>query len=259
MPATAIRCETFSVPGDRLPSSGEWNLYFERNARNLLDVPWQLGADVSPSEVEVIFASIQEFQLGESSEGRHLIRAAREYAACTGDHDYLVAIERFIREEQRHARDLGRFMSLAGIPKIRKSWPDRVFRRLRHLAGLELSVAVLVTAEIIAKVYYTALQKATGSRVLRRICDQIIHDEGPHVEFQCQRLAILRRGRRGLRLRATHALHRLLFAGAILVVWPKHKRVLRAGGLTFRRYWRESWREYRSAERIMDPLSSARG
>ena len=253
MPATATRPEPRAQTRPTLPTSADWNLYFERNAGNLLDVPWEAGGEVTGAEVATIARSIREFQLGESSEGRHLIKAARDYAGRTGDADYLAALERFIREEQRHARDLGRFMTLAGIGKTRKSWPDSVFRWMRHLAGLELSVSVLVTAEIIAKVYYPALQQATGSRVLRRVCEQIIHDEGPHVEFQCQRLGLLRRERGEAYLGLAKFLHRVLFWGAMLVVWHKHKPVLKAGGLDFRDYWRTSWREYFDAERIMQP------
>src|SRR4030095_16934868 len=113
---------------------------------------------------EGVASSIQEFQLGESSEGRHLISAANRYAALSGDFDYVTALRLFIAEENRHARELGRFLDLAGIPRVESSWPDTVFRILRRRAGLELSIVVLVTAEIIAKVYYAALRDAAGSR-----------------------------------------------------------------------------------------------
>ena len=137
---------------------------------------------------------MQEFQLGESSEGRHLMTRAIRHAADTGDVDYIPALRLFIAEEHRHARDLGRVLDLAGIPRVGRTWPDTVFRWLRKGAGLELSIAVLVTAEIIAKVYYAALREATHAPVLRRLCDQILADEVQHVRFQAERVAILRRG-----------------------------------------------------------------
>lgn len=240
-----------------LTSSGAWDKYFRWNADHLQPVLWELGPQLSDNERTLISASIQEFQLGESSEGRHLIHAAREYSHASGDVDYLRAMERFIREEQRHARELGRFMDLACISRTTKTFSDSVFRRMRHLADLEISVAVLVTAEIIAKVYYPALREATGSTVLKQICDQIIHDEEPHVEFQCQRLAILRARHSWLRLMLKHMLHRILFAGACAVVWLRHRRVLHAGGLPLVRYLSSCWREYRAAERTMNPRSYA--
>src|SRR5262249_7311040 len=157
------------------------------------------------------------------------------------------AIKLFIREEQRYARDLGRFLHLAGIPLLQRTWPDTVFRWLRHRAGLELSIRVLITAEIIARVYYIALHNATGSTVLRRLCEQILADEEAHVRFQAERLAILRS--RGARwwLKCIHGWQRFLFWGACLVVWWKHGRALRAGRFGFRLYWRSAWQEMNAA------------
>jgi len=237
-------------------SSTMWLNYFRRNADDLLPIPWECGAQTTPAELDAIRASIQGFQLGESSEGRHLIRCARQYSVEHDDPDYLDAIELFIKEEHRHARDLGQFMDLAGIPRIQKSWPDTVFRRLRHAANLETSISVLVTAEIIAKIYYPALRSATESRVLQTICDQIIHDETPHVEFQAQQLGILRRHRGSLSLVLRHLLHRVLFWGTCWVVWYKHGRTMRAGGLTLGGYLRRGADELAAALREMTPRRS---
>jgi len=237
----------------RLRSSIEWDEYFAANEQRLLDVPWDDGVEISQVERDAIASSIQGFQLGESSEGRHLLKCARRYSEVHGDPSYLPAIQRFIREEQRHARELGRFMGMAGIPRIKKTWPDTVFRLLRHRAGLELSIGVLVTAEIIAKVYYPALRNATSSSVLRRVCDQIIHDEAPHVEFQCERLAILRQRRGRVGLAITHGSHRFLFWGTCFVVWYKHGKAMRAGGMKFRDFWNRCWQEFHLARQLMDP------
>jgi len=233
--------------------SGRWRDYFLRNAQTLLDIPWERGAEVTDTEKEAIAESVREFQLGESSEGRHLLQAAQDYAARTGDPDYVEAIRLFIREEQRHARELGRFLTLAGIPLASKSWPDTVFRWLRHRVGLEVTVSVLITAEVIAEVYYQALRDSTGSTVLRRICEQILHDEAEHVRFQCERLAILRRDRSRWQVLAAHGLQRFLFWGTCFVVWHKHKRALKAGAYGFRRYWRECWQQMNVALRRMNP------
>src|SRR5262245_34813272 len=137
-------------------SSRQWCAYFRSNADELADVPWECGADLTDAERAAVAASVQGFQLGESSEGRHLLHRAREYASRSGDWQYVTAIKLFIREEQRHARDLGRFLGQNGIPLLKRTWPDTVFRWLRHRAGLELSIGVLITAEVIARVYYAA-------------------------------------------------------------------------------------------------------
>ena len=202
--------------------SVSWLDYYRNNRESLLDIPWERGAEITDSERTAIWDSVRQFQLGESSEGRHIIRCADEFAVRQSSPAYGEAIKLFIREEQRHARDLGRFMDLAGIPQRGRAWPDTVFRCLRHLSGLEVSITVLITAEIIAKVYYAALREATRSTVLRRLCDQILRDEREHVRFQCDYLAILRGGCWPILFDLREAAHRFLFFGACLVVWKSH-------------------------------------
>src|SRR5262249_5205482 len=158
-------------------------------------IPWERGAELTDAEREAVAASLQDFQRGESSEGRHFLLCAADHAARTGDPAYLEAVRLFLAEEKRHAQTLARFLQLAGIPLLTRTWPDTAFRWLRKLAGLDVCLSVLVTAEIIAKVYYAAVRAATQSAVLRRVCEQLLKDEVRHVRFQCERLAILRRHR----------------------------------------------------------------
>ena len=239
----------------RLGTSNAWVQHFAKNAKSLLEIPWERGAELSEAERKAIATSVQEFQRGESSEGGYLYRCAREYADQHSDPEYVQAIRLFIREEQRHARALGQFLTLAGIPLLKRTWPDAVFRKLRHMGHLEVSICVLITAEIIAKVYYAVLREATRSTVLRRLCDQILHDELAHVEFQAERLAILRRGRSVWRLKAAHGLQRFLFSGTCLVVWWKHRKAMKSGGFGFSRFWTSCWREMRDAICRMNPYN----
>ena len=173
----------------------------------------------------------------------------------TGDHAYADAIQLFIREEQRHSRYLGRFMDLNNIPRLKFSVGDAVFRGLRKLAGLEASVSVLITAEIIAKVYYRSLKAATRSEILIHICRQILKDEALHVIFQGQRLALLRRHRGKFALSFTNLAQRSLFAGACLMVWKNHRKVMGATGMSFAKFWEECWSEFRDVFPMMQPLT----
>ncbi|MBA3559305.1 MAG: ferritin-like domain-containing protein [Gemmatimonadaceae bacterium] len=234
-------------------TSTAWRRHYQQSASIEPPIPWHLGATLSATERRVIADSVREFQLGESSEGRNLIVAAKAYAERTGDHEYVPAIEAFIREEQRHARYLGRFLATEGIPLARHSWADSVFRRLRRGAELEVTISVLLTAEIIAQVYYEALSHATGSPVLRAICQRILADEAEHVRFQAERLAILRSGKRASHIRTACALQRLLFGAAMLVVWYKHAQVLQQGGMPWRIYWRSCWVAFTAAYEKMRP------
>jgi hypothetical protein len=238
-------------------SSLQWRTYFEDNAAALMDIPWERGAGLTPEERETIAESLQIFQIGESSEGRHLLNRAQEYAERANDPEYVVAVKLFIHEEQRHGRDLGRFLTLAGVPLLKKAFTDSVFRWLRHRAGLEVSIAVVIVAEAIANVYYAALRDATGSDVLRTLCEQILRDEVAHVSFQSERLAILRRDRSRAYNLTANGLHRFLYGGTCLVVWWKHGPVIKAGGVGFRRFWTWAWRELNIALRQMDPRGYA--
>jgi hypothetical protein len=210
--------------------SSRWAEWFRENASRWRTIPWHLGAPLSGAERSTIARSLAVFQLGESSEGKHLIKSAKIHAASSGDVDYLDAIRRFIAEEQGHARVLGRFMDLAGIPRIKHTWSDWVFRRLRRGAGLELSITVLITAELIATIYYAALRDATASGLLRSLCDKILDDEAYHVRFQSQRIALLSQGRPAWQNAVCEEFRRILMRGTCLVVWKGHRDVLRAGG-----------------------------
>src|SRR5262249_44099125 len=88
-------------------TSQQWVDYFQSNAASLLAIPWEAGADLCGAERKAIASSVQEFQIGESSDGLRFIQSAEAYAAKTGDTAYVTALGLFIAEEQRHGRDLG--------------------------------------------------------------------------------------------------------------------------------------------------------
>jgi len=94
---------------------------------------------------------------------------------------------------------------------------------------------------------------ANGSAVLRPLCGQILADEGPHLRFQCERLAMLFRGRRRFLFGLTLLAQRLGFLAVMVLVWVGHRRALRAGGYSWRRYWRAAWDRMGAAWQRMDP------
>jgi hypothetical protein len=231
-----------STPEQRRPrawTSQQWCDYYRRNATRLLALPWEGGACLSDNEKSAIAASLQEFQIGEQSEGHNLLRRARQHADRTGDPAYAEAVAHFIAEEQRHARDLGRLLTCAGVPLLQRSRLDRAFRWLRRLAGLGLMLMVLLTAEAIGKVYYLAIRRATRSPLLRRLCDQLERDEVQHLRFHAERLALMRARWGRWRLALVQLSQRCLLWATCGLVWCRHRRALRAGGLTFRRFLRE--------------------
>jgi rubrerythrin len=138
----------------------------------------------------------------------------------------------FIREEQRHAATLRAFMEDNEIPLLGRNWADGLFRILRRLAGFELAIMVLITAELIGIQYYRALLNSTRSKRLRAICSLFMQDEALHVAYESELLLALRR-RRAAPLRAliTFA-HGIFHAATALAVWYDHRRVLRYAGHT---------------------------
>jgi hypothetical protein len=224
-----------------VPELGSWLAFFRSRRDRVIDLPWSEEIPPERHECSLIARSIATFQLGESSDGAHLIAAAREFGRARSLPAIGEVTELFIREEQGHAALLAAFMKANEIPLRRSDWSDRVFRRLRHLAGFELAVSVLIVAELIALTYYRALAAATRSLVLRDICETIVADELSHVAYESTLLLRLRESRGRLVQRAARGLHALLYAGAVAVVFTGHRAVLRAGGFGPSRFWRACW------------------
>src|SRR5277367_4068 len=207
-----------------------WRSYFLANAFDPRDMPWDDPYSLSRDERRAIQHSIQQFQLGEGAEGRRLQERGRAYSREVGDPPFSEALALFVKEEQRHSAHLLRFMSAQGIPALSSHWVDSVFRHLRVLAGLELSLRVLVTAEIIAVPYYRALGRAAESPLLRAISARILQDEAAHLKFQSSMLSRLGAARHPALRNLISRLHRLFLVGTLFVVWVEHGSVFRAAG-----------------------------
>src|SRR4051812_41768180 len=97
------------------PDWEAWIDYFDHNAVNLMDIDWSDTYQLTPEEKQKAARSVQQFQLGESSEGNHVISSALRYVASSGDNKYPAALKLFIKEEQRHSQFLARFMHAHNI------------------------------------------------------------------------------------------------------------------------------------------------
>jgi hypothetical protein len=212
-----------------------WLNHFEHHALHPTRIPQGLSDVVRPDELQLIAGSIATFQLGEQSEGRTLLRAAERIARARGLPQLLRIIELLVREERRHALLLQDFMQDHGIALQRTHWTDRVFRHLRRLAGsrlagLQLYLYVLVSAELIGTVYYRALDSATGCRRLQALCRTLVADELAHIGFESQLLLALRAGRAAPIQALMRSVHGMFFATTAAVVWMTHRSVLRRAG-----------------------------
>jgi hypothetical protein len=243
------------MPLRRVRATSAWIAYFETNLARCRPIPWEeVNVALPAAQLAAIARSLQAWQLGETSDGRHLLAAAARYAQRTQDPAYYAAVELFVREEQRHGELLGRFLDLAGLGRIGVDWGDCLFRALRYcIIGMEVWTTTVVMVETLATIYYNAIRRATGSPVLRTICAQILADEGPHIRFQYERLAIILRSRPRLGFWLTMFAQRLLYFGVVVLVWLGHHRALRAGGYGWQHYWRQAWSKMTLAWQRMDP------
>lgn len=221
-----------------------WLDHFEYHSTQRCALPARKPGDLTGYERRLIARSIATFQLGEHSEGRSLQLAAERYEREHDAAPLARIVSLLIAEEQHHAALLGAFMDEHGIPRKASDWTDNAFRRLRRLAGFELYLSVLVTAELIGKVYYRALEVATGSRQLQTLCRILVADELAHVGLETDLL----RGMHEKKSPAVRWLHtaalRTFFTGASIVVWLGHRRVLRSAGYGFATFMRACAAQY---------------
>ena len=201
----------------------QWVKYFQENAGRRLQIVFSEEAGLSPEEKQLIFPSMTAFQRGEQSEGTSLQRAAQRFAREQEEPFYPEAVRLFIQEENMHSAYLAQFMAHYGVERRKSIFLDRLFRKFRRGQGIYTEAAVLVTAEMIALSYYTALGKATESEALKSICRQMLHDELPHIVFQSYTLGHDRTLGKGLK-------RSLLMSVSSVAVWLAYSNLLRAGG-----------------------------
>jgi len=224
-----------------------WLDYFIANQNHFDHLDWAIADRLNENEIRIIKSSIQQFQKGENSEGKNLMRHAYRF----NNTDYSEVIKYFIREEQRHAHVLGQLMRINKIEKIKNHWVDDVFRLLRKPASLENSIVVLITAEIIAAVYYRSLRESTNSEILKKICDRILCDEEMHINFQSFTLNEFYGRRSSAGKKFIRIFHKILMTGTTMVVWTYHKRVLKQGGYNFKSYYKAIFEEFNRSDRMI--------
>jgi len=219
-----------------MKSSKLWIEYFLGNStRQRID--WGTAPAISENEISVILKSLQAWQLGETSDGSNLLRAAVLHAERTGDPELVPAMKWFIKEEQKHGNNLGRYLDLIRRPRIRRNWGDSLFRKVRHFnTSMEMWTLAVIAVESAAQIYYQALKTATGCPLLKQICTDILIDEAPHLVFQTERMALIFSMKSFLGKWVRRFGYAVFFFGTALVVWAAHKKLFLAGGIDFEKY-----------------------
>jgi hypothetical protein len=234
-----------------------WLNHFEYPAEHPRCIPAGLSDVLKPEERRRIARSIATFQLCEQPEGSALLQSVRRFAEKHKAAPLMRITELFVREQQRHAALLGAFMDDHGIARKQTDLTDFVFCCLRRVGGFGFRLNILVAAELIANVYYRALEATTGCQRLKILCRTLVADELAHIGLESQLLLALR-ARRPAALRAgARLLHRAFFTCAAGGVYLAHRAVLRGTGYRIGSFLRVCATQY--AFYMEQPVSSAPG
>ncbi len=210
-----------------------WIHHFEANTRLNRELKLPDASCLLPDHIRIPLAkSLATFQLGESGGGTRLRRYTRSIASLESLKGYQRAVDLFVAEEQSHAALLARAVTHLRGTLLQKQWTNSIFRWMRDLVNLEFNIQVLLTAELIAEVYFGLLSLRCNDPVVQTVAKKLLRDEMGHLSFQrdflFERLKTL-----------TPAMQRLwrwqfqiIHLGTAFVVSCDHRDCLRALGVT---------------------------
>jgi hypothetical protein len=219
-----------------MKTSNQWILHFKESAKQQR-VDWSLDPEISRKEISIILRSLQAWQLGETSDGKHLLKAATQYAIRINDPAYIEALSLFIKEEQKHGNNLGTYLDRIGKPRIKKDLGDTLFRKVRHFnTNMEIWTLTVIVVESTAQIFYQSLKDATHCKLLKQICTDILIDEAYHITFQTERFSVIFKSKTPFWKAVSHRLYYYFFFSTAIIVWIAHKKLFNAGGNTFQKY-----------------------
>ena len=242
-------------------SSSFWINHYQQNLKQKR-VNWNTKPSITDKEKENILYSLKAWQLGETSEGTHLLAAATKHANKIGDKDYVEAIKLFIKEEQKHGNNLGKYIDSIGEKRTKSDWGDTLFRKLRYFnTSMELWTITVIIVEYAAQVFYQALHDATECKLLKSICNDIIIDEAHHIKFQNERLFTIFRNKSLYMRIFSVTWYCLLFLGTIHAVWFGHGKALKSGGVNKKEFMRQMYYKFfgtikfiHQSDRVASPM-----
>ncbi len=220
-------------------TSQKWFEHFSANIQ-IKRVDWLLVPSLKENERKNIVKSVQAWQLGETSDGFHLLKASRKYAIKIKDDYYIKAIELFIKEEQKHGNYLGKYLDMIGEKRIKKNWADTLFRKIRYYnSNMELWTLAVITVESTAQIFYQSLKDATRCTLLKQICTDILIDEAFHIDFQMERFLMIYERKNPVSKFLCFYVYKLFFFSTITVVWFAYRQCFKAGNTGLKRYYKK--------------------
>lgn len=246
-----------SIPNGPVLRALYWLTHFQTNLQRTPRINWSQEPRLDRKTDARLIRSIQAWQLGETSDGAHLLQATGGFLDQfrpdeNERRNYIDAVKLFIKEEQKHGENLGLYLDKVGAERIKFDLGDTGFRLVRYLfCHMEIWSASVLMVETMAQIYYKALRDSGRCELLAEICADILADEAYHLKFQIERARLYYRGRSSLARLVTGMGYKSLYAVIVSSVWIAHHRALREGGLTFLRFWNASWRKFYGHWRLM--------
>ncbi len=246
-------------------SSSFWINHFQENLQQHR-INWNNPPTITETEKQHILYSLKAWQLGETSDGKHLLAAANKYAKKIGDDNYVQSVKLFIKEEQKHGNNLGKYIDLIGDKRVKKDWGDTLFRKLRYFnTSMELWTVTVIIVESAAQVFYQALHDASNCNLLKSICNDILIDEAHHIKFQNERLFTIFHKKSFYIKAFSVTWYCLLFFGTIHAVWLGHRKALKAGGINKSEFMRQMYYKFfnsikfiHQSDKVLTPMAVLR-
>ena len=226
-----------------------WHAYFASRIHDLCSVSW--NSEVKDTEFQQIAVarSLSHFQLGENGEGLHIRGLALAYAQKRRVPEYALAVDFFVREENKHARLLAEAVAYLQGSLVQTHWTETVFILLRRSFTLALEVQILACAEIIGLIFYRFLKEKSKDSSIRAMCDIFLIEEREHLHFDADALSWMMHGSSSW---IFSFFARFLFTGALVAAWIDHGSCLRSFGVSFFDWLRSGFAEYTQFARRRD-------
>lgn len=227
-----------------LHTSFYWKNHFQHNLTKKR-INWAVAPCITEEEKQQILYSLKAWQLGETSEGKHLLAAAQKFSQKVNDPEYVEAIKLFIKEEQKHGANLGAYIDRIGEKRAKKDWGDTLFRKVRYFnTSMELWTITVIIVESAAQIFYAALRDATRCKLLQSICQDILIDEAHHIKFQNERMHQIFQRKSFYNKAISIGLYAILFFGTIHAIWWGHRKAFVAGGIGQKEFFRQMYYKF---------------
>jgi hypothetical protein len=222
-------------------NSDAWLDYFSHNQRPDATIGAVCGTALTPALRAALADSIARFQLGEASGGR-IANEVETAVDCALDRASRRAIQLYVLEEGRHARELYLLLRALGGKPLARHWSSDWFRRVRRCLGLRTKLLTMAAAEVVGIVYYSALQARVPCSTVQSTLARIAREEEQHLDFQAaffaRAISLTPRLLRSGQILGTALRFALILSAAVLSVLVDHGQVLSALGVRRRDYVR---------------------